>query len=113
MIVFLRAFFIIVLLSMLAVTSWASTQVALWRIPADVVGHPWMIATLFDAYWGFLTFYCWIAYKETTWLSRGLWLVAVLLLGNITMAIYALIQLFRVPANARIEDVLLRRRVLA
>lgn len=45
-----------VLVSMLAVTSWASTVVALWKIPAEVIGHPWMIATLFDAYWGFLTF---------------------------------------------------------
>ncbi len=111
MIVFLRCFFVVVLLSMLAVTSWASTHVALWRIPAEVIGHPWMIATLFDAYWGFLAFYFWICYKEVSLLSRVGWLVAVLLLGNIAMAVYALIQLFRVPASASMEEVLLRRRV--
>ena len=35
--------------------------------------------------------------------------VAILLLGNIAMATYMLIQLFRLPANARIEELLLRR----
>ena len=110
MIVFLRLFFLVVLVSMLAVTSWASTVVALWKIPAEVIGHPWMIATLFDAYWGFLTFYCWIVYKEPGWGARLGWLVGVLLLGNIAMAVYALIQLFRVPATASVEEVLLRRR---
>lgn len=110
MIVFLRCFFVVVLLSMLAVTSWASTHVALWRIPAEVIGHPWMIATLFDAYWGFLTFYIWMFYKEQSGLKRVSWFVAVLLLGNIAMAVYALIQLFRVPTTASLEEVLLRRR---
>lgn len=110
MITFLRILFVVVLASMLAVTGWASTECALWKTPRAVATHPWFIATLFDAYWGFITFYCWVAYKETTWLARVLWLVAVLLLGNIAMAIYMLIQLFRVPASARIEDILLRRK---
>lgn len=110
MILFLRCFFVVVLLSMFAVTSWASTHVALWRIPPEVIGHPWMIATLFDAYWGFLAFYVWIFYKEVSPLARFGWLIAVLLLGNIAMAVYALIQLFRVPTTASIEEVLLRRK---
>ncbi|WP_345737250.1 DUF1475 family protein [Prosthecobacter algae] len=110
MIVFLRVFFIVVLISMLAVTTWASKQVPLWKIPYETWTHPWWIATLFDAYWGFLTFYCWVVYKETSVLARALWLVAILLLGNIAMAVYALIQLFRVPANGSIETVLLRRK---
>ncbi|HAL73088.1 MAG TPA: DUF1475 domain-containing protein [Verrucomicrobiales bacterium] len=110
MIFFLRIFFIVVLISMLAVTTWASKQVPLWKIPYDTWTHPWWIATLFDAYWGFLTFYCWVVYKETSVLARAVWLVAILLLGNIAMAVYALIQLFRVPANGSIETVLLRRK---
>ena len=110
MIVFLRVLFRVVLVSMLAVTSWACGVVALWKIPAEVLGHPWMIATLFDAYWGFLTFYIWIVYKEPSWVARIGWLIGVLLLGNIAMAVYALIQLFKVPTSASIEEVLLRRR---
>lgn len=109
MIVFLRVFFSIVLVSMLWVTSWASMQCALWETPRAVATHPWFIATLFDTYWGFLTFYCWLAYKERAWMAKILWLVGILLLGNIAMSVYMLIQLFRVPANARLEDVLLRK----
>ena len=109
MIVFLRILFGIVLASMLWVTSWASLQCPLWETPRTVVTHPWFIATMFDTYWGFITFYCWLAYKERGWLARILWLVAVLLLGNIAMSIYILIQLFRVPATARLEEVLLRK----
>lgn len=109
MIVTLRLFFIIVLISMLCVTTWASKQVPIWQLPYETWTHPWFIATLFDAYWGFLTFYCWLVYKEVSWVARIAWLIGILLLGNIAMAIYALIQLFRVPLNARIEDVLLRR----
>ena len=109
MIVFLRILFGIVLASMLWVTSWASLQCPLWETPRTVVTHPWFIATMFDTYWGFITFYCWLAYKERGWLARILWLVAVLLLGNIAMSIYILIQLFRGPATARLEEVLLRK----
>ncbi len=109
MIWFLRCFFALVLVSMFGVTGWASTQCALWEIPGTVGGHPWFIATLFDTYWAFLTFYCWVAYKETNWLARIGWLLSILLLGNIAMAIYMLIQLCRVEANARFEDILLRK----
>ena len=96
---------------MFCVTTWASKQVPIWKLPYETWTHPWFIATLFDAYWGFLTFYCWLSYKEVSWLARVAWLVAILLLGNIAMAIYVLIQLFRVPLNARIEEVLLRRNL--
>ena len=32
--------------------------------------NAWTIATLFDAYYGFITFYVWVAYKERRWLPR-------------------------------------------
>ncbi len=110
MIIFLRYFFVVVLVSMLAVTGWASSQVALWKIPGEVGGHPWFIATLFDTYWAFFTFYLWLAYKERTLLSRVLWFIAVVLLGNIAMAVYMLIQLYRLPPDATMEDLLLKKR---
>ena len=108
MIWFLRIFFLSVLVSMLSVAIWASQQCALWDMPASVGGHPWFIATLFDTYWAFLTFYCWVAYKERSWLARIGWLLGILLLGNIAMAVYMLILLFRLPKNSRMEDILLR-----
>lgn len=110
MIWLLRIAFGVVLVSMLAVTGWASTEVALWKTPRAVATHPWFIATLFDTYFAFLTFYLWLAYKETSKLACGLWLLAILLLGNIAMATYMLIQLFRLPTNATLEDLLLRRK---
>ena len=100
-----------VLIAMLAVTTWASLQVPLWETPRAVATHPWFIATLFDTYFGFLTFYVWLAYKETSNLARVLWLLAILLLGNIAMAIYLLRELFRLPVNATMEDLLLRRKL--
>ena len=108
MIWFLRTAFLFVLISMLCVTSWASLQIPLWRTPQSVVTHPWFVATLFDCYFGFLTFYVWLCYKETGWFARIGWLVAILLLGNIAMSSYLLIILWRLPADARIAQVLLR-----
>jgi len=73
-----------------------------------VATHPWFIATLFDTYFGFLTFFLWVAYKEANWLRSILWFILIVFLGNIAMASYMLIQLFRVSSEARLADVLLR-----
>ncbi len=110
MIWFLRICFLFVLVTMLCATSWASYQCALWKTPQALVTHPWFIATLFDCYFGFLTFYAWVFYKETGWLARVGWLIAILLLGNIAMSIYMLITLFKLPADARIAQVLIRQK---
>ena len=109
MIWFFRGFFIVVLIAMLGVTTWASSVVALWETPRAVATHPWFIATLFDTYFAFLTFYCWVAYKEISNVARVLWLIAILLLGNIAMAIYMLRVLFKVPADADMRAILLRQ----
>jgi predicted permease len=110
MIWFLRIAFSVVLIAMLSVTTWASSVVALWDTPRTVATHPWFIATLFDTYFAFLTFYCWVAYKETSNIARVVWLVAILLLGNIAMAAYMLWKLARLPANGKIEALLLREQ---
>ena len=113
MIWFLRIAFSFVIICMLVVTGWAGSQGALWKMPQELVVHPWFIATLFDCYFGFLTFYAWLAYKETSWTARVLWLVAILLLGNIAMASYVLSVVFRLPADAPMSAVLLRRQAKA
>jgi len=110
MIIFLRALFIIIIASMLWVTSWASLQCPLFGIPHEVIGHPWFIATLFDAYWGFVTFYVWVAFKQTSWLARAAWFVAIILLGNIAMSAYCLQELFRTPRDGRLAEVFTTRR---
>ena len=77
MILFLRGLFLLVLGSMLWVTSWASLHCPLFAVPRDVFTHPWFIATMADAYWGFTTFFVWVCYKQTSWLARAAWFVAV------------------------------------
>ncbi len=110
MILFLRGLFLVVLVSMLWVTSWASMQCPLFAVPRAVATHPWFIATMFDAYWGFITFYVWVAYRQTRWISRVAWLLAILALGNIAMAAYCLAALFQVPSGGRVADILTHRQ---
>jgi len=107
---FLRILFGVVLGSMLGVTSWASFQCPLFGVPRDVFTHPWFIATLFDAYWGFITFFVWVCYKQTSWIARAAWFVAIMLLGNIAMAAYCLNELFALPKDGRPSDLLTLRR---
>jgi len=108
MIGFLKGFFAFVLVAMLGVTTWASMDRSVFEA-GNLLDDPWGVATLFDAYFGFLTFYLWLFYKEPRWLARVVWLLLILSLGNIAMAVYALIQLMRLPPRAGIEDLLLRR----
>jgi predicted permease len=110
MLLFLRALFIVVIASMLGVTSWASLKCPMFSIPRDVFAHPWFIATLFDAYWGFTTFFVWVCYKQTTLLARLAWFVAIMLLGNIAMAAYCLSELFSVARDAPLATLLTVRR---
>jgi hypothetical protein len=107
MIWFLRLAFGAVLVTMLCVTSWAGLQMPFWDTPRAVVLHPWFIATLFDTYFGFLTFWLWLAWRETRWAARLAWLIAILALGNIAMASYVLWIVWRLPRTATIRQVLL------
>lgn len=109
MILLLRLLFLAVLGAMLWVTSWASLQVSILQIPREVFTHPWFIATLFDAYFGFLTFYVWLAWKEQSLGARILWFIAVMLLGNLAMALYVLAELFRIKESSELAGLFSRR----
>jgi hypothetical protein len=107
----LRLLFGFILLSMIVVTSWASMRQPVWQwggltTPPD---NAWTIATLFDAYYGFVTFFVWLAYKEPRWLPRIGWLIAILLLGNMAMSAYVLLQLRKLPADAPMARLLTAR----
>lgn len=111
MILFLRLLFAVVLGSMLWVTSWASLHQPLGVfVRSATFREPWVIATLCDAYWGFITFYVWVAWKEQSLPARVLWFGAIVLLGNLAMAAYVLAQLFAVPAAGPLGDVFTHRR---
>jgi hypothetical protein len=106
----LRGLFIVILAVMLSVTSWASLQCPLFAVPRPVFTHPWFIATMADAYCGFITFFAWVCYKQTSWMARGAWFLAIMLLGNIAMSSYCLSELYRGPRGGRLADVLSVRR---
>jgi hypothetical protein len=106
----LKLLFATILLGMLIVTAQASLQQAVWDW-GGLVNEPdrwWTLATLVDAYCGFLTFYAWVFYKERNWTRRAGWFFAIMLAGNIAMATYMLLQLFRLRPEQPLEHLLLR-----
>lgn len=109
MIVFLRVLFSLILVVMAGVTTWAGRNKNFFEGGGELLRNPWGVATLFDAYLGFLTFYVWVAYKERTLFARIAWFLLIMTLGNITMALYVLLKLFGLPKDARIEQLLLRK----
>ncbi len=104
----LTLIFVFILLAILAATTYASLDGSILKVPAEVTGNAWFHATLVDAYLGFLTFYVWVFYKETSWWRRLLWFVLIMCLGNIAMSIYVLLQLRRWPAETGVAGLLLR-----
>ncbi len=105
MIIFLRFLFAGVLTVMSWATVHASLEQALFDIPATVLGNPWFQATLIDAYFAFLAFYVWVAWRERSLGARILWFITIMLWGNIAIATYMLVALFRVPPTAPLADV--------
>ena len=99
----------VVLASILVVTTWASLEKGITFGIEYVLAERWGIATLFDTYFGFLFFWLWVCYKQSSWVARSAWFIAIMLFGNIAMAIYFLIQLYKVPKNQwSIEKLLLK-----
>jgi len=103
MIITLRIFYSIVLGIMLLTVLGASKQENLLSIPTIVSTDPWFIATLVDAYFAFLTIYFFICYREKSVAKRVFWFVAIMALGNIAIAIYFLIALFKLKDHDKIH----------
>lgn len=100
-----------ILAGMLVVTTTATVKQPLWEW-TGLVAEPdrwWTYATLADAYFGFLTFYAWVFYKEARATARAGWFVAIMLLGNMAMAVYVLLQLRQLAAGQPAASILLRR----
>lgn len=91
--------FSIVLVAMLAVTTWASTYENVFAAIRRLTNEPWVVATLFDAYFGFLTFFVWVCVKESSLLKKIIWFVLIMAFGNIAMAIYVLLEVRRLKGH--------------
>lgn len=99
--------FSLILLGMLAVTTWASFERNVFAAANDLMTDRWFVATLADAYCGFITFFVWLAWREQHWGVRIGWFVAIMLLGNIAMATYVLLQLWMIRHDFSVERLLL------
>lgn len=99
--------FSLILLSMLAVTTWASFERNVFAAAQDLMSDRWFVATLADAYCGFITFFAWLAWRERHWSSRVGWFVGIMLLGNIAMASYVLRQVWLIRHDFSVERLLL------
>jgi hypothetical protein len=123
----LIGYFILVLVAMTWVSWYACTVPTITSLPqyaaitgkeglnvvdgyVTVCSEPWGLATMFDAYFGFLAFWIFVAWRERSGLSRGLWLVALMALGNFAIAGYALACLFTAPADASLETIFFTRK---
>ena len=96
---------------MIGVTLWSASQSSLMdpAVRAAFNAQPWAIATLFDAYCGFITFFVWVAFRERGIGIKILWLILILLLGNIAMSLYVLLQLFRMKPGEPLSSLLALR----
>lgn len=97
----LQCLFAFILLSLTTYNVWVSTRQSVldWGGLTTAPDNLWTIATLIDAYYGFITFYVWVLWKETRALPRALWFLAIMLLGNVAMSAYVLRQLARLKST--------------
>jgi hypothetical protein len=94
---FLKLLFGFIFLFMVAMTIRTSLQVPIWQ--ASFTGNVWAWATLYDAYFGFITFFCWVAWRERSLALKIVWFLFIMLLGNIAMSFYVLLQLFALKSQ--------------
>lgn len=89
----LTVFFVFVLVAMLWVTITASLDRNVLSAAAEIWADPWGRATLFDAYFAFLTVYIWVFFRESHGAVRLMWFVLFMVLGNFAIAAYFLAAL--------------------
>lgn len=94
-----------------ALIAWATVRASLDRnvLEAGRALWPdkWFQATLMDTYLAFLTFYCWVFYKEKSAAARIVWFALIMGLGNFAIALYVLLQLQKTE-EGKPEQLLLR-----
>ncbi len=119
----LIAYFTVVLLAMTWVSWYACTAPSISSLPEytgkglNVIGgyvtvcsEPWGLATMLDAYFGFMVFWLYVAWRERTVASRLGWFVALMLLGNFAIAGYALICLLNSDSETDLGKIFFTRK---
>ena len=75
-------------LAMAGAIIWAFATGDFFDEGSQIWGLPWGKVSLIDIYVGLAFFGAWIAYREGSWPRTALWWLALVVLGNLTAAIY-------------------------
>jgi hypothetical protein len=82
MITLLKVVYAVVLIVMIAVTAWSGMHESILAVPPVVLNDVWFKATLFDAYFGFMSFFFWICYREKSLALKVFLFFAIVFLGQ-------------------------------
>ena len=96
---FLKFLFGFIFVFMVVMTAHTSLQQSLWSAWPAFRASPWSMATMYDAYFGFITFFCWLAWREKSLALKVFWFVCIMAAGNIAMSLYVLLQLFQLKSE--------------
>ena len=105
----LRALFALILFAMLSLTITATIDQNIFEAVGNIWPNWWFKVTLADAYFGFLTFFVWVAYKEVHLWRKLLWFAAIMLLGNLAISAYMLLELYKLQVGDTLGTLLTRR----
>jgi hypothetical protein len=107
--VILKGFFALIIVVMLSISITASIDQNILEAVAKLWPNWWFKATLADAYFGFLIFFVWVAYKELHLWRKLVWFTSFMLLGNLAISAYMLLELYKVQPGDTIETLLTNR----
>lgn len=62
---------------------------------ADLIRGPWGQLSLTDVYVGFLIFAGWIIFREQSFIRSLIWIIVLLILGNVIACLYIFIALWQ------------------
>ena len=105
----LKAIFALILLAMLSVTITAIIDQNIFEAVGKMWPNWWFKATLADAYFGFLTFFVWVTYKELHLWRKLVWFALIMLLGNFAISTYMLLELYKLQVGDTVGTLLTRR----
>ena len=105
----LRVVFALIFVGMLSLVITASIDQNMFEAVGSMWPNWWFKTTLADAYFGFLTFFIWVAYKELRLWRKLVWFASIMLLGNLAISAYILLELFKLQAGDNFETLLTRR----
>ena len=99
-----------IFLWMVGMTTYVSIHKALWLAGSEFswARSPWALVTLFDAYFGFVTFFVWVCFKERALAAKVLWFLLIMGPENNAMSGYVLILLLKLQPDEPLSELLLR-----